>query len=210
MNGINAENRSGRPARTSSNTSCANATERLAPVVGRPADHFEVASDVGASRAGQATKPSRFECGLIPRKSWLDTAQAIKLLEAILKFAGAKKNIKTRSWRKKRTTQTVHLPNEPSESTVSGELRVDSKPEPLQQKSGSQTRAGAVVFLPNVISAKLMAIAQLESPCGLGWLHLCPRAMRCSLKQILTHFEIASLRLELPGCLSRVLLFSSR
>jgi hypothetical protein len=28
----------------------------------------------GASRAVQATEPSGFECGLIPRKSWLDSS----------------------------------------------------------------------------------------------------------------------------------------
>jgi hypothetical protein len=50
------------------------------------ADHFGVASDEGASRAVQATKPSGFDCGLIPRKSWLETAQAVTLLQAILNF----------------------------------------------------------------------------------------------------------------------------
>jgi hypothetical protein len=50
----------------------------------RPADHFGVASDEGASRAVEAVKPSGFGCGLVPRKSWLDTAQAITFPEAIL------------------------------------------------------------------------------------------------------------------------------
>jgi hypothetical protein len=45
-----------------------------------------VASDEGASRAVQATQPSGFERALIPRKSWLDTAQAVTFLEAILNF----------------------------------------------------------------------------------------------------------------------------
>ena len=84
MNGINAKNRSSRPVRTSSNASCINARERVRSCRRRPADHFGVASDEGASRAAQATKPSGFECGLIPRQSWLDMAQAVTFLEAIL------------------------------------------------------------------------------------------------------------------------------
>jgi hypothetical protein len=86
MNGINAENRSSRPVRTSSNASSINARERVRSCRRRPVDHFGVASDDGASRAVQATKPSGFECGLLSRKSWLDTAQAVTFLEAILNF----------------------------------------------------------------------------------------------------------------------------